>query len=182
MQYVPKWFFSHPLVHENAGNKLHALLLPVMTTLHNHELPDFASLDYRINRNSDAAHLIMAAELIVWDEAPMMHKYVYEYLDRVLRNITRVDALFGGKVLLLGGDFRQIPTVIHKGSRAQPEEDILLASHEADGAEDQHAGAELGRCVHCSLYCWRLAIYSCAPVSSLFLENQLYQKNGRPLG
>ena len=37
----------------------------------------------------------------------------------MLRNITRVDALFGGKVLILGGDFRQIPTVIQKGSRAQ---------------------------------------------------------------
>ena len=47
-----------------------------MTTLHNHELPDFASLDCRIDRNSDAAHLIMAAELIVRDETPMMHKHV----------------------------------------------------------------------------------------------------------
>ena len=48
----------------------------------------------------------------------MMHKSVYEYLDKVLRDITRVDALFGGKVIILGGDFRQIPTVIQKGSRA----------------------------------------------------------------
>ena len=62
LQYVPKWFVSHPLVHDDAANKLHALLLPVMTTLHNHELPDFASLDCRINRNSNAARLIMAAE------------------------------------------------------------------------------------------------------------------------
>ena len=61
----------------------------------------------------------MAAELIVWAEAPMMHKHVYEYLDKVLRNITRVDALFGGKVVILGGDFRQMPTVIQKCSRAQ---------------------------------------------------------------
>ena len=49
----------------------------------------------------------------------MMHQHVYEYLDKVLRDITRVDALFGGKVVILGGDFRQIPTVIQKGSRAQ---------------------------------------------------------------
>ena len=80
-----------------------------MSTLRNHELPDFASLDCGIDRNSDAAHLIMAAELMVWDAAPMMHKHVYEYLDKVLRNITRGDALFGGKVVILGGDFRQIP-------------------------------------------------------------------------
>ena len=102
-----------------AANKLHALLLPVLTTLHNHELPDFACLDCKIDRNSDATHLIMAAELIVWDAAPMMHKHVYEYLDKVLRNITRVDALFGGKVVILEIDFRWIPTVIQKGSRVQ---------------------------------------------------------------
>ena len=101
-------------MHDDAANKLHALLLPVMTTLHNHELPDC-----RFDRNSDAAHLIMAAELIVWDEAPTMHKHVYEYLDKVLRDNTRVDALFGGKVVILGGDFWQIPTVSQKGSRAQ---------------------------------------------------------------
>ena len=90
-----------------------------MTTLHNHERPDFASLDCRIDRNGNAAHLIMAAELIVWDEAPMMHKHVYKYLDKVLRNITRVDVLFGGKVVILGGDLWQISTVIQKGSRVQ---------------------------------------------------------------
>lgn len=73
----------------------------------------------RIDRNSDTAHLILAAELIVWDEAPMMHKHVFEYLERALRDVTRVDALFGGKVVILGGDFRQIPTVIPRGSRAQ---------------------------------------------------------------
>ena len=57
----------------------------------------------------------MAAELIVWAEAPMMHKHVYEYLDKVLRN-TRVDALFGGKVVILGGDCRQMPTVIQSAA------------------------------------------------------------------
>ena len=92
--------------------------LPVLTTLHNHKLPDFANLNCRIDRNSDAAHLIMAAELIVWDEVPMMHKHVYECLDKVLHDITSVDALFGGKVVILGGNFQQIPTVIQKGSRA----------------------------------------------------------------
>ena len=49
----------------------------------------------------------------------MMHRHVFEYLDRALRDVTRVDALFGGKVVILGGDFRQIPTVIPRGSRAQ---------------------------------------------------------------
>lgn len=77
------------------------------------------SLSCRIDRNSDTAHLIRAAHLIIWDEAPMMHRHVYQYLDAALRDVTGVDALFGGKVVVLGGDFRQIPVVIPKGSRAQ---------------------------------------------------------------
>ena len=48
-----------------------------------------------------------------------MHKHVYEYLDRALRDVTRVDALFGGKVVILIGDFWQSPRVISRGSRAQ---------------------------------------------------------------
>ena len=106
-------------MHDDAARELLALLLPVMTALRNHKPPDFASLDCSVDMNSNTAHLIIAVELIVWDEAPMMHKHVYEYLDKVLRDVTRVDALFGGKVVILGGDFRQIPTVIPKGSRAQ---------------------------------------------------------------
>ena len=52
-----------------------------------------------------------------------------EYLDKVLRNLTRVDSLFGGKVVILGGDFRPIPTVIQKGSRAQVCEASLKRAH-----------------------------------------------------
>ena len=49
----------------------------------------------------------------------MMHKHVYEYLDKVLRDITRVDALFGGNFVILVCELGQIPTVIPNGSRAQ---------------------------------------------------------------
>ncbi|DBA83238.1 TPA: hypothetical protein ACH3X2_14268 [Trebouxia sp. C0005] len=58
-------------------------------------------------------------DLVIWDEAPMMHKHIFEYLDRALHDVTRVDALLGGKVVNLRGDFRQISVVIPKGSRAQ---------------------------------------------------------------
>jgi hypothetical protein len=76
------------------------------------------------------AAFIKAADLIVWDEAPMMHKHVFEAVDRTLRDIMgSVDAsnsakLFGGKVVVLGGDFRQILSVVKRGSRG----DIVSAS------------------------------------------------------
>ncbi|XP_071699477.1 uncharacterized protein [Rutidosis leptorrhynchoides] len=47
-------------------------------------------------------------ELIVWDEAPMNDKKCFESLDRTLRDILDCDSLpFGGKSIILGGDFRQ---------------------------------------------------------------------------
>ena len=52
----------------------------------------------------------------------MMHRYNFEALDRCLkdlaRNTDRADLPFGGHVVVLRGDFRQIPTVITRGSRA----------------------------------------------------------------
>ena len=141
------------LMQDHAASELLALLLPVMTALRKHALPDFASLDCRVDRNSDTAHLIIAAELIVWDEAPMMHKHVYEYLDRVLRDVTRVDALFGGKVVVLGGDLQQITTVTPKGSRAQVCVASLKRAYFWPVMKKMELninvrGAELGRCVH----------------------------------
>lgn len=67
-----------------------------------------------ISRSSKLAGLCQRASLILWDEAPMTHGKCFEALDRTLRDVLSVEnagnaALpFGGKVMLLGGDFRQI--------------------------------------------------------------------------
>jgi len=76
------------------------------------------------------AKLLREASLIIWDEAPMMQKFCFEAFDRTMCDIMRVvdeDILnkpFGGKVVILGGDFRQILPVIRKGSRR----DIMKSS------------------------------------------------------
>ncbi|XP_075645520.1 uncharacterized protein LOC142616583 [Castanea sativa] len=65
------------------------------------------------------------ASLIVWDEAPMAHRNCFEAVDRSLRDILRfsnsnsAETPFGGKTIVLGGDFRQILPVISKGRREQ---------------------------------------------------------------
>jgi hypothetical protein len=62
--------------------------------------------------NSPQAALIRAARLIVWDEAPMAHKHVFEAVNRTLQHVLGAvdpvlkDILFGGKVVVMGGDFR----------------------------------------------------------------------------
>jgi ATP-dependent DNA helicase PIF1 len=73
------------------------------------------------------ASLLQVARLIIWDEAPMTHRHAFEAVDRTLRDLMKaVDPLleekpFGGKVVVFGGDFRQILPVVIKGSR----EDIV---------------------------------------------------------
>ena len=63
--------------------------------------------------------------LIIWDETPMSHRWVIETVDRTLRDICdQKNMSFGGKLIVFGGDFRQILPVVTKGSRA----DIVVAS------------------------------------------------------
>ncbi|XP_074337659.1 uncharacterized protein LOC141674854 [Apium graveolens] len=76
-----------------------------------------------ISHDSDIAELIKQTSLIIWDEAPMQHRYAFECLDRSLRDIMRAvdqrryNMSFGGITVVLGGDFRQILPVITLGSR-----------------------------------------------------------------
>nr|GEU98854.1 hypothetical protein [Tanacetum cinerariifolium] len=73
----------------------------------------------------DLAALLGKTKLIIWDETPMMNKHYFEALDKTLRDILRVSNIpFSGKVIVFGGDFRQILHVITCGTR----QDIVNAS------------------------------------------------------
>jgi len=69
-----------------------------------------------INRDSKLAALLQAVALIVWDEAIMMHKHVFEAVNRSLQDIMAIiNPTF--KFLPFGGDFRQILRVVPRGTR-----------------------------------------------------------------
>lgn len=70
-----------------------------------------------IGKPTNAAKLIHDASIIIWDEAPMVHKYVSECVNRTLCDIMDCKDPFGGKVILLGGDFRQVLPVTWWTSR-----------------------------------------------------------------
>ncbi|XP_021975067.1 uncharacterized protein LOC110870171 [Helianthus annuus] len=78
-----------------------------------------------IKPDSDLARLLQETSLIIWDEAPMVHKHGFEALDRSLKDLFRSvsgassELPFGGKVIVFGGDFRQILPVVPGGSRQQ---------------------------------------------------------------
>ncbi|XP_019160467.1 PREDICTED: uncharacterized protein LOC109157040 [Ipomoea nil] len=109
-----------------ASSGIASLLLPGGRTAHSRfAIPIAINEDSTCNikQGSDLAELLIKTSLIIWDEAPMMHKHCFEALDRIMRDLLRfVDPnsemkTFGGKTVVLGGDFRQILPVVPKGTR-----------------------------------------------------------------
>ncbi|XP_071727535.1 uncharacterized protein [Rutidosis leptorrhynchoides] len=75
-----------------------------------------------IQPDSQLAGLLNEAKLIIWDEAPMMHRHCVEAFERTMRDIIRSENSnkpFGGKVVIFGGDLCHFLPVIPKGSRAE---------------------------------------------------------------
>lgn len=111
-----------------ASSGIAATILPGGRTAHSRfkipiVLDEFSLCN--ICQNFDIAALIRQTKLIIWDESPMHHRYVFEFLDRSLKDIiksvdpTRGNMPFGGITVLLGGDFRQILHVITHGERGE---------------------------------------------------------------
>ena len=116
-----------------ASSGIAALLIPGGRTAHSRfHIPFIVDecSTCTIEHKSHLAGLIIHTKLIIWDEAPMMHRHCFEALDRTLRDIMRhhnkgrLDIPFGGKVVVLGGDFRQVLPVVPKATRY----DIINAS------------------------------------------------------
>ncbi len=64
-----------------------------------------------ITQQMKVAELVRKVGLIIWDEAPMMHRQAFEAVDRTLHDLMQLDdahateKIFGGKIVVLGGDF-----------------------------------------------------------------------------
>ena len=58
------------------------------------------------------AKLLRDTAVIVWDEAPTASKSLVSAVDLMLQELMHSALPFGGKIILLGGDFRQIPPVL----------------------------------------------------------------------
>ncbi|XP_062217838.1 uncharacterized protein LOC133918105 [Phragmites australis] len=116
-----------------ASSGVASLLLPSGRTTHSRFRIPF-DINERsicsIRRGTMLAGLISKASLVLWDEAPMTHRRYFEALDRTMRDILSADnpslaaVPFGGKLIVLGGDFRQVLPVITGGTKS----DIVSAS------------------------------------------------------
>ncbi len=108
-----------------ASSGIASLLLPGGRTAHSRfkipiQVNDNSICE--IKKGTQLAKLISRASLIRWDEAPMNRRNCFEALDKSLKDIMKTtdssteERLFGGKTILLGGDFRQILPVIVGGT------------------------------------------------------------------
>jgi ATP-dependent DNA helicase PIF1 len=80
-------------------------------------------------KQSDMADLLHRAALIIWDKVAMTKRLYVETLDRSLQDIMGCELTFGGKVMVFGGDFRQVLPVVPRGTRAQITDATLLRSY-----------------------------------------------------
>ena len=94
-----------------AWSGIAANLLPNGQTVHSFfKLPMQLSADStcNISTESSAANRLRSVRVIIWDEAPMALCYAVDIIDRTLQFLCENSNPFGGKTVILGGDFRQV--------------------------------------------------------------------------
>ncbi|KYN21838.1 ATP-dependent DNA helicase PIF1, partial [Trachymyrmex cornetzi] len=99
-----------------------ATLLPNGRTVHKVfglPVPLFADSTSNIKVQSKEANNLKLVDIFILDEAPMAPRYILEIMDRTLRDIMQNDLYFGGKIVLLGGDFRQLLPIKQRATRCE---------------------------------------------------------------
>jgi hypothetical protein len=105
-----------------ASSGIAATLLPGGRTVHSRckvplKIHDNALC--AVSFRSHTAQLFRRTKLFLWDEAPMAHRYILEAINRTLQDIMENDDIFGGKVFVCMGDFRQVLPIIRRGSKSR---------------------------------------------------------------
>ena len=110
-----------------------ANLLPLGRTFHSRlkaQLNPTEESTLQISAQSSLAKLVRMARLLLIDEATMLDRFQLEALDRSLRDLMgQSDQPFGGKVILLAGDFRQCLPVVPGANRAGTVSHCINKSH-----------------------------------------------------
>ncbi|KAK4395913.1 hypothetical protein Sango_1745600 [Sesamum angolense] len=81
------------------------------------------------SKQSEVCQLLDRATAILWDDAPIADKKAIETVDRTLREMFGVDFQFGGKIMILGGDFRPVVLVVVGGTRSQAVKASIVESY-----------------------------------------------------
>ena len=124
---------ENDMVMAMAYSGIAALLLKNGQTMHSKVKVPF-NIDHNktlnINKKEMLASVIRRAKLLIIDECPIARKQHIEAIDRGLKDICNAqNKPFGGKNVLLMGDFRQILSVIPRGSHRQVVNAVLHKSY-----------------------------------------------------
>ena len=127
-----KTFIYNTLYHLIKGRKLNvntmaftgiaATLLPEGKTVHKTlglPVPLFADSSSSIKAQSEQGQTLKNVDVFIWDEAPMAPQYALEIMDRLLKDIMQSNSLFGNKIVVLGGDFRQLLPIKENGTKTE---------------------------------------------------------------
>lgn len=91
-----------------ATSGITALLLQGGRTAHSTfciAIPICSNSVIRMAADEPAAQRIIAAACIIYDEAPMQHRHVFDAVNMLLQDLMGVETPFGGKPIVFGGDF-----------------------------------------------------------------------------
>ncbi|VDO77141.1 unnamed protein product [Heligmosomoides polygyrus] len=72
--------------------------------------------------------MLIETEIIIWDEIFMASKVAFEAVDALLGDLMQNDNPFGGKLIVVGGDFRQTLPIVQHGGREKTLEACVCRS------------------------------------------------------
>lgn len=99
-----------------------AIELPKGQTVHKTfviDVPTYSSSISRIKPGTKAAKELLEKHVFILDEFTISSKYVFDILDKKLRELTGIDEPFGGKIVVIGGDFRQTLPIQPRANRTE---------------------------------------------------------------
>ena len=71
-----------------------------------------------LRMNSSKASYLRSLSVIIWDEISITSKHIIDAADDLFRQLMENNHPFGGKIVIFGGDFRQVLPVVFHGTRA----------------------------------------------------------------
>ena len=82
-------------------------------------VPLFSDSTSNIKNQTKEGEFLKNVDIFIWDEAPMAPKYARELVDQTLRDVMDNNLPFEGKIIVLGGDFRQLLPVKNRATRGE---------------------------------------------------------------
>uniref|UniRef100_A0A8C5M2A9 ATP-dependent DNA helicase n=1 Tax=Leptobrachium leishanense TaxID=445787 RepID=A0A8C5M2A9_9ANUR len=126
-----KTYLYQTLLHSFRGNKQIALavastgiaanLLEGGRTYHSQfklPVPLLDTSTSSMRQTSNDATVLRKTKIIIWDESTMAPSNALRCVDKLLQELMKNNKPFGGKTIILGGDFRQTLPVVAHGSRS----------------------------------------------------------------